>query len=336
MACGTWQEPRGFGDVMLNWYFCFSRLHGNPLPLHNVPGLRDHVPRLHPTPIHPQQQAAGQWGPGWGLQVTSGWCTPEPKAASLPTTFGWLPARHRLSWRHLRQQVEAFSLGDLLYHGLITWGLETRSGVIQCHFFVLAIPWPPCYPSFSQGSLESSGVLWGRPKWISQHYFDCKWQSTNRMSKSEKWDLPSYIIPKYNSNTLATWYKELTHWKDPDSGKDRGQEEKGVTEDEMVGWHHWINGHEFEYTPGDGEGQGSLTCCGVTELDTTWQLNKKQHKMAAGSWNCPCLTCNLPNLGFLPFEGNRTVKVKVDPSCLTLCDPTDYTVHGILQARIPE
>ena len=48
--------------------------------------------------------------------------------------------------------------------------------------------------------------------------------------------------------------------KDPDAGKDWGQEEKGATEDEMVGWHHWLNGHEFEQTPGDSEGQGSLVC----------------------------------------------------------------------------
>ena len=49
--------------------------------------------------------------------------------------------------------------------------------------------------------------------------------------------------------------------KDPDVGKDWRQEEKGTTEDEMVGWHHRLNGHEFEQTPGDGEGQGSLACC---------------------------------------------------------------------------
>ena len=47
-------------------------------------------------------------------------------------------------------------------------------------------------------------------------------------------------------------------WRDPDAGKDWGQEEKGATEDEMVGWHHQLNGHEFEQTPGDSEGQGSL------------------------------------------------------------------------------
>ena len=49
--------------------------------------------------------------------------------------------------------------------------------------------------------------------------------------------------------------------KDPDAGKDRGQEKKGTTEDEMVEWHHKLNGHESEQTPGDGEGHGSLVRC---------------------------------------------------------------------------
>ena len=49
--------------------------------------------------------------------------------------------------------------------------------------------------------------------------------------------------------------------KDPDTGKDGGQEEKGATEDEMVGWHHQLNGQNFEQTPGDSERQGSLVCC---------------------------------------------------------------------------
>ena len=60
--------------------------------------------------------------------------------------------------------------------------------------------------------------------------------------------------------------------KDPDAGKDWMQEEKGPTEDEMVGWHHRLNGHEFEQARGDGEGQGSLACCsprGHKESDTT-------------------------------------------------------------------
>ena len=61
-----------------------------------------------------------------------------------------------------------------------------------------------------------------------------------------------------------------------DAGEDWKQEEKGMTEDEMVGWHHWLNGHEFDQAPGIGDGQGSLAYCspwGHKELDTTEQLN---------------------------------------------------------------
>ena len=71
------------------------------------------------------------------------------------------------------------------------------------------------------------------------------------------------------------WPPDVKCWiagKDPDAGKDWGQEKKWATEDKMVKWYHWFNGHEFEQTPEDSEGQGSLACCspqGHEELDTT-------------------------------------------------------------------
>ena len=60
------------------------------------------------------------------------------------------------------------------------------------------------------------------------------------------------------------WPPDMKNWligKGPDAGKDWRQEEKGMTEDGIVGWHHWLNGHEFEQAPGVGDGQGSLACC---------------------------------------------------------------------------
>ena len=75
--------------------------------------------------------------------------------------------------------------------------------------------------------------------------------------------------------TLILWPSDAKSQfigKDPDVGKDWRQEEMGTTEDEMVGWHHQLNGHEFEQALGDGEGQGSLACCsswGCKESDTT-------------------------------------------------------------------
>ena len=80
------------------------------------------------------------------------------------------------------------------------------------------------------------------------------------------------------AKTPILWPPDGKNWlivKDPDAGKDWRQE-KGMTEDETVGWHHRLNGHEFEKAPGDGEGQGSLACFsthGRKELDTTKRLN---------------------------------------------------------------
>ena len=81
-------------------------------------------------------------------------------------------------------------------------------------------------------------------------------------------------------------YNLLRIWKDPDAGKDWGQEEKGMTEDEMVGWHHRFNGHEFGQTPGVGDRQGGLVCCtpwGCKELNTTERLDWTESKSAPHS-----------------------------------------------------
>ena len=76
-------------------------------------------------------------------------------------------------------------------------------------------------------------------------------------------------------------------WKDPDSEKDWEQEEKGQTEDEMVGWHHQLNGHEFGWTLGVGDGQGGLACCGSQgrkESDTTERLKWTELHMLGLQW----------------------------------------------------
>ena len=84
---------------------------------------------------------------------------------------------------------------------------------------------------------------------------------------------------------------EMPEWmsavgKDPDAGEDWRQE-KGTAEEEMVGWHHWLNGHEFEQALGVGEGQGSLACCspwGHKESDTTERLNNSNTEQR--NWLC--------------------------------------------------
>ena len=80
------------------------------------------------------------------------------------------------------------------------------------------------------------------------------------------------LIWNWNSSSLATSWKSWLTGKDSDAGRDWGQEEKGMTEDEMAGWHHWLDGRESQWTPGVGNGQGGLACCdswGHKEPDTT-------------------------------------------------------------------
>ena len=81
------------------------------------------------------------------------------------------------------------------------------------------------------------------------------------------------------AETPILWPPQVKSWlirKDPDAGRDWGQVEKGTTEDEMAGWHHRLDGHEFGWTPGAGDEQGGLACCnswGCKESDTTEWLN---------------------------------------------------------------
>ena len=91
------------------------------------------------------------------------------------------------------------------------------------------------------------------------------------------WDQSWVFIGRTNAEaeTLVLWPPHAKSWltgKDPDAGRDWGQEEKGTTEDEMAGWHHWLDGRESEWTPGVGDGQGGLVCCdswGCKESDMT-------------------------------------------------------------------
>ena len=81
------------------------------------------------------------------------------------------------------------------------------------------------------------------------------------------------------AETPVLWPPHAKSWligKDPDAGRDWGQEEKGMTEDEMAGWHHWLNGRESGWTLGVGDGQGGQACCdswGCKESDMTEWLN---------------------------------------------------------------
>ena len=97
------------------------------------------------------------------------------------------------------------------------------------------------------------------------------------------------------AETPILWPPDAKNWligKNPDAGKDWGQEEKGMTEDEVVGWHHQLNGHGFGWTLEVGDGQGGLMCCGSCghkESDTTewlnWtELDRQSPSLLPGPW----------------------------------------------------
>ena len=99
------------------------------------------------------------------------------------------------------------------------------------------------------------------------------------IKKVEHWKIDAFELWCWRVETPILWPSDLKSWltwKDPDAGKDWGQEEKGTTEDEMVGWHHRLDGHGFGWTLGVGDGQRGLACCsswGCKGSDTTEWLN---------------------------------------------------------------
>ena len=102
----------------------------------------------------------------------------------------------------------------------------------------------------------------------------------------------------WSSDTLTIWWEELTYWKRPWCWERLKAGGEGTTEDEMVGWHHWLNGHEFEQAPGVGYGQGSLACCsswGCKELDMTEQLKWTELGGKMSYWSVDYITGTLFN-----------------------------------------
>ena len=108
------------------------------------------------------------------------------------------------------------------------------------------------------------------------------WKEIKRVNP--KGSQPWVFIGRTDSEAEAPilWPPDVKNWlisENTDAGNDWGQEEKGTTEDDMVGWHHWLNGHEPEQAPRDGKGQGSLAHCsswGHRVLDMTEQLNNNK------------------------------------------------------------
>ena len=135
------------------------------------------------------------------------------------------------------------------------------------------------------GGLQSMGSLRVGHDWATSlslftfMHWGRKWQPTPMFLPGESQEQGSLVGCRLWGHILSrTRLKRLSSSSNPyfPAGMDWGQEEKGTTEDEMAGWHHWLNGHEFEWAPGVGDGQGGLACCdswGHKESDMTEQLN---------------------------------------------------------------
>ena len=123
--------------------------------------------------------------------------------------------------------------------------------------------------------------VWGLKNWcfwtvVSEKTLesplDCKETQPVHSEGDQTWDF--FGRNDAEAETPVLWPPHAKSWltgKDSDAGRDGGQEEKGMTEDEMAGWHHWLDGHESEWTPGIGDGQRGLVCCdswGCKESDT--------------------------------------------------------------------
>ena len=120
---------------------------------------------------------------------------------------------------------------------------------------------------------------------------DCKDIQPVHSEGNQPWDFFGRNDAK--AETPVLWPAHAKSWligKDSDAGRGWGQEEKGTTEDEMAGWHHQLDGREFEWTPGDGDGQGGLACCdswGHKESDTTERMiwTELNWRMLSIAWN---------------------------------------------------
>ena len=144
------------------------------------------------------------------------------------------------------------------------------------------------------------------------------------------------LMPKLE---LQLWPPDVKNWltgKDLDAGRDWRQEEEGTTEDEVVGWHHQLNGREFEQTLGVGDGQGSLACCspwGHKELDLTEWLNwtADSHKKQMS----PLVILVVFFFFFLVWEDARTWAHKVSWKYLAIWRPV-LPVSQSTEGLIPE
>ena len=209
----------------------------------------------------------------------------------MNTQDDWEDGRHQGAMGILPQTLGAM--------GILPQATTRAEGMCSKILRFIHRPWPGCLWSwikaFSPITIISCSynikILIVKESWVPRNWcfwivvlektlespLDCKEIQPAHPKGDQSWVFTGRI--DVEAETPIFWppdAKSWLIWKDPDAGKDWGQEEKGTTEDEMVGWYHQLNGHGFGWTPGVGDGQGGLACCdswGRKESDTTEQLN---------------------------------------------------------------
>ena len=196
------------------------------------------------------------------------WLLPHYKIMSTlvepPSTLSLVTRCHWTESLRLFHTFIGFSRQEytaVVCHSLLQWSMFCQSSSL----WPVCLGWP-CVAwliaSLSYGSPFTTTRLWSM-----------KGEEPVHPKGNQSW----MFIGRTDAEAEAPilWPPDTKNWligKDPDAGKDWGKEEKGTTEDEMVWWHHWHNGHGFEQSPRDSGGQGTLVCCsqwGRKELDTT-------------------------------------------------------------------
>ena len=195
--------------------------------------------------------------------------------------FFWVP-------KSLQMVIAAMKLKDAYSLEGKLWPTYRQCIEKQRHYFVNKGPYSQAY-GFSSGHVWMWELEY-KESWVPKNW--CFWTVVleKTLQSPLYYNEIQTVHPKGNQSWVFTgrtdveaetpilWPPDVKSWpirKDPDAGKDWGQEEKGTTEDEMVGWHHRLNGRGFGWTPGFG-GQGGLACCGswgLKESDTTERLN---------------------------------------------------------------
>ena len=217
------------------------------------------------------------------LMEEPAWCKEEPLYCN------WDPTQlNKPIFKKGKKEKKVMILREKRRGGSVQFSSVAQLCLTLCDPMDASTPGLPVHhqlPQFTQTHVHREldwEESWALKNWCSwtvvlektlESSLDCKEIQPVHSEGDQPWDF--FVGNDAKAETPVLWPPHTKSWligKDSDAGKDWGQEEKGMTEDEMAGWHHWLDGREFEWTPGVGDGQGGLACCdswGHKESETT-------------------------------------------------------------------